>query len=333
MHIIQSIFTRITAYFYSAPKDEKYEITHSLDRYLTPLQKITVRTKLTPLMILADKHAFWITRTANKTKNFLQKFPTMENLTSRQVSEPSLFCRKSSQPIDDEELIRKTQFATGDADFAAALQDSLKMQDESQLILSDREINQQISDDEQLARALAVELNHAEKPKPYQPAKEEDSANLPSEKSRENNWDMTDDWQLAIISGNEKMYASYAEKKLTVISNNGKGNQCLLISLIQHATGDYTQQHESLVDQYRSVLMFNNPNIRRSDSLNRDTADFFCLLAVVNHDFNTDISIEFQSALNSEGTVHSHAVGKGSQKKIIFDQGGHYEAVTALNVQ
>lgn len=123
---------------------------------------------------------------------------------------------------------------------------------------------------------------------------------------------------------------------LSRMPNDGNGaNDCLLIALLQHATGDYTASHEGLVGHYRKrlaavpeldaaagePLIGNGPAARQLvDMLNE------------NPDLRPKLEVALVSMVDGvpiEERIPAPA-GEASRTVLIVDQGGHFEAVSAL---
>lgn len=112
-----------------------------------------------------------------------------------------------------------------------------------------------------------------------------------------------------------------------IIKNRGGGhNDCLLISLLQHATGDYRSEHRSDVAYYREYLMGIDPSIDRNDSLPSMSDAIQLLIEKINADKQAHLRVAFV-APGLEGEPTFHYYGSGSRYAIIFDQSGHFDAV------
>jgi hypothetical protein len=112
-----------------------------------------------------------------------------------------------------------------------------------------------------------------------------------------------------------------------VIPNSGgRSNNCFLISLLQHATGDYRSEHAAEVSHYRQQLMQWDKTIKANDPLPSSGKLIENLIELVLKDkkCNRRFAIAGPS-LGSEPSWHFY--GKGKDYAIIFDQSGHYEAV------
>lgn len=112
-----------------------------------------------------------------------------------------------------------------------------------------------------------------------------------------------------------------------VIHNSGgRSNNCFLISLLQHATGDYRSEHTADVRHYRQQLMEWDKTIKTNDPLPSSGRLIENLIELVLKDKKCHRRLAIAGP--SLGTEPSwHFYGKGKDYAIIFDQSGHYEAV------
>jgi hypothetical protein len=116
------------------------------------------------------------------------------------------------------------------------------------------------------------------------------------------------------------------------ISAQGSNN-CFLISLLQHATGEYRSSHSALVDQYRDILI-SAPDLgltaNEKISAGSKAARAFVDLINADPSIQPKLNVEVISELN--GTVHRDRLGSdapNARTVVIWDKGGHFEAVTA----
>lgn len=119
----------------------------------------------------------------------------------------------------------------------------------------------------------------------------------------------------------------FAQNGFDIIYNSGGGsNNCLLISLLQHATGDFRSEHTAEVNQYRQQLMKWDKTIKKDDPLPSSGKLIEDLIELVLKD--KKCNRRFAIAGPGLGTQPSwHFYGSGKDYAIIFDQSGHYEAV------
>ena len=113
--------------------------------------------------------------------------------------------------------------------------------------------------------------------------------------------------------------------------NSGKENNCLLISLLQHVTGNYDCQHTKRAQHYKSILQnVSKGTINSFDPLFSDSDWTTFMINKINQDYETDFSVDFYSA-DTDGKPAVLRVGQGKNPVVIFDQGGHFEAVIIKN--
>lgn len=112
-----------------------------------------------------------------------------------------------------------------------------------------------------------------------------------------------------------------------IVKNGGGGhNDCLLISLLQHATGDYRSEHRAEVEQCRNTLMVLDEMIKRDSALPSMSEDIGKLVDWLNEDKQCNLRVAIVApGLGGEPTYHFY--GKGTRYAMIFDQSGHYDAV------
>lgn len=125
-----------------------------------------------------------------------------------------------------------------------------------------------------------------------------------------------------------KLRTWFNQNGYRVIPNNGKSNNCLLISLLQHATGDYTSQHSEKAAKYKSILETQSKgDIGLLDPLYSDTPLITALIKRIGQDHgHHELSVNFCFP-DIEGNLAERTVGSGLNPVWIFDQGGHFEAV------
>jgi len=118
------------------------------------------------------------------------------------------------------------------------------------------------------------------------------------------------------------------------IPNNGTtgnlSNNCFLISLMQHATGNYSTVDERRINQYRDILIdasLANPNEKiasRSEAVKT-------MVTLINQDPDVNPKLDVHIVSSVGGKPFIERLGEQTQsarKVVIWDQGGHFEAVT-----
>lgn len=127
---------------------------------------------------------------------------------------------------------------------------------------------------------------------------------------------------------NEQLRTWFTENNLEVVKNRGGGsNNCLLISLLQHAKKDYKSEHLEDAHFYKAILAsLSEGTIELCDALFEDTAPIRKLIDTINENYGSDISVNFYIG-NSSGEPGVKTIGAGKNPVIIFNQGRHFEAV------
>ncbi|MBY8607889.1 hypothetical protein [Burkholderia arboris] len=114
------------------------------------------------------------------------------------------------------------------------------------------------------------------------------------------------------------------------ITNDGRNN-CFLISLLQHATGDYRSSHSARVDQYRHILSAaSHFDLADNEKISADSEAARAMVDLINGDpdVRPKLRVEVMSELN--GVVHRDRLGSDAADArivVIWDKGGHFEAV------
>ena len=119
----------------------------------------------------------------------------------------------------------------------------------------------------------------------------------------------------------------FTQSGFDIVRNSGGGsNNCLLISLLQHATGDYSSEHAADVHHYRQQLMKWDKTIQATDPLPSSGEIIKRLINQIIKDKGSEHRFAIAGpGLGSEPSWHFY--GEGKDYAIIFDQSGHYEAV------
>ncbi|RAS39218.1 hypothetical protein [Paraburkholderia bryophila] len=125
--------------------------------------------------------------------------------------------------------------------------------------------------------------------------------------------------------------ASLEKSGFSVVKNNGDMNNCLLISMVQHATGDYSQPHTQRVNEYRQKLV-DEGHIRNGQPMTFTGAAGKRLVAMINDDPRTRQPLHVVGVTQVAGRTHLDHIGADQQaanvrEVMIWDQGGHFEAV------
>lgn len=126
---------------------------------------------------------------------------------------------------------------------------------------------------------------------------------------------------------NNRLREWFRENKIEVVPNNGggKGVDCLIISLLQHATGNYASQHE------RTVPLFRN-SLEARGMLHSDDADYMKLINSINTYFNISMNVRIVRSQEKAGPFLDPEIKTGEHDVVIWDHGQHYEALKAQSV-
>ncbi len=116
--------------------------------------------------------------------------------------------------------------------------------------------------------------------------------------------------------------------------NSGNQNNCLLISMLQHVTGDYHPNSEALhkaAERYKRMIAdWSNGKEKTSSSLFSDDKLTELIVEQINQDYfgeQRDRYIQFKFVTASlDGEPAERYIGNGQRIKGILDGGGHYEA-------
>ncbi len=117
-------------------------------------------------------------------------------------------------------------------------------------------------------------------------------------------------------------------------SNRGNQNNCLIISMLQHASGDYHSEHAAQAKHYKKLLgEHSGGKEKSSNALFSDDDLTRWLIAQINRDFFGDrrelyLKFRFVTA-DLDGNPAVRTIGDGSRVAGIVDMAGHYEAFTA----
>lgn len=116
--------------------------------------------------------------------------------------------------------------------------------------------------------------------------------------------------------------------------NRGARNNCLIISMLQHATGDYRSQHSKQAEHYKQLLVKQSGGNEHIDSpLYSDEELTRWLISKINRDYFGDRREDYLSfrlvTAGLDGQASERVIGNGKRIAGILDGAGHYEAFTA----
>jgi hypothetical protein len=134
----------------------------------------------------------------------------------------------------------------------------------------------------------------------------------------------------SMAAGNEKFRNWLAANNIEAVPNRGRGLNCLIISLLQHATGAYGSEYErgfaDKAQQYRHTLGI-DPGMLYSDE-----RSVSAIVDAINREFEIDLGlVEVQS--NELGlpfiATPLDSLPKQANKVVVWQQGDHFEALYA----
>ncbi len=119
-----------------------------------------------------------------------------------------------------------------------------------------------------------------------------------------------------------------------IVENRGNGkNDCLLISLLQHANNNYGSEHLTDVEHYRQALMALDPTIKRFSELPSTSDAIRTLVNWINEDKQCNLRVAIVApGLQGEPTYHYYGADPEDEKTryvMIIEKPGHFEAVVA----
>ncbi len=114
-------------------------------------------------------------------------------------------------------------------------------------------------------------------------------------------------------------------------TNNGNRNNCLIISMLQHATGNYGSNHESAAKKYKALLFdWSGGAEKHGSPLYSDNVLAEMLIDRINYDHfgdNSERYLRFKIlSPDHEGKPAVREIGNGRRVAGIIDGAGHYEA-------
>jgi hypothetical protein len=129
---------------------------------------------------------------------------------------------------------------------------------------------------------------------------------------------------------NGKLKQWFAANGCQVVRNGGRNNNCLIISLLQLATGELSE-HADKAAKVKKWLVETYPDEAMSDKheLHANTTAIQELIKMINREFRSDMRVTFVAANENGHPVRTAVVGDVKNDVVIFDQAGHFEAVVA----
>lgn len=120
--------------------------------------------------------------------------------------------------------------------------------------------------------------------------------------------------------------------------NSGNSNNCLIISMLQHVTGDYHSDHVDRASHYKKQLAQQSGHkIKTSHALHSDTALTSWLIDQINRDYFGQQKDRYfcfwMVTADLDGKPAVRSIGEGQRAAAILDGAGHYEAVVARDIR
>lgn len=129
----------------------------------------------------------------------------------------------------------------------------------------------------------------------------------------------------------DRLKAWLSSRGFEIKSNNGNRNNCLIISMLQHVTGNYDSNHEAAAKKYKALLFDWSGGTEKHDSpLYSDNVLTEMLIDKINADYFGDDSERYLRfkivSPDHEGKPAVREIGNGRRVAGIIDGAGHYEA-------
>ncbi|MES2037637.1 MAG: hypothetical protein V4495_07340 [Pseudomonadota bacterium] len=116
-------------------------------------------------------------------------------------------------------------------------------------------------------------------------------------------------------------------RDIAIVPNNGDSLNCLIISLLQHATKDYSSQHTEMATKLRTALQQKFPEVG-SQMLYSDDVPFRALVNHINKKFDVSMNVLIVQPHESGTPVVLPTNQTGKNDVVIIQKAAHYEAVT-----
>ncbi|HEV2705517.1 MAG TPA: DUF4157 domain-containing protein [Pyrinomonadaceae bacterium] len=130
-----------------------------------------------------------------------------------------------------------------------------------------------------------------------------------------------------ILLNQEAFQVWLATNEIKVAPNSGSGCNCLIISLLQHATGNYASEHAAKARTLREALIGQFPQIVLGQMLHSDDPAYVWLVNRINEEYGISMNPVFVSP-DAEARPFVHPVNQiGENPVVIWQQGNHYEAL------
>jgi ADP-ribose pyrophosphatase YjhB (NUDIX family) len=113
---------------------------------------------------------------------------------------------------------------------------------------------------------------------------------------------------------------------ITRVPTSGRGNDCLIRALLHHATGNYLNQFDHEVDQYRSQLEQRYPGVGR-EQLNAFSPETQFLVEQINQRYGVNLRPAFVQS-SQGGAPYVTLAANGTTPVPIWHSNNHYQAMT-----
>jgi hypothetical protein len=148
---------------------------------------------------------------------------------------------------------------------------------------------------------------------------------------------LADQRDMMLGAGRTETLQWFAQRGIRAAYNSGHGMDCLIISLLQHATGRYDPESEpemaELAGQYRAELAQSHPEIEQGDRmLYDDEPAVEALIRTINRDYHADMNVQLITP-SADGPVRFQASALGTQPVGVVMFGNHFQAVHRPTVE
>jgi len=142
---------------------------------------------------------------------------------------------------------------------------------------------------------------------------------------------LADQRDMMMGTGRAETLQWFEQHGISAAYNSGHGMDCLIISLLQHATGRYDRESEpelaELAGHYRSQLTQTHPEIEQGDRmLYDDEPAIEALIRSINRDYQADMNVQLITP-SVDGPVRFQGSALGSNPVGVVMFGNHFQAV------
>lgn len=135
----------------------------------------------------------------------------------------------------------------------------------------------------------------------------------------------------ALERANLRAETALEQRGFRLVRNVGNAPNCLLASLLQHAQGNYRERLDpelgKQVAHWRAELVrHSRGTIASGDSLYANDPHLPWLAERI---LGKDVRVDFWCADADGKPQNFHSIGNGRKAVMIFDRGGHFEAIVA----